>query len=44
MLNMGAEVKCMTDVMKKRHTKNSVNFILNFSSNYRQVNTSCNID
>ena len=43
MLNMGAEVKCVTDVTKK-DSKNSVNFISNFSSNYWQVNTGYNID
>ena len=37
--NMGVDVKCVTDVMIKRHSKNSVNFISNFSSNYSQVNT-----
>ena len=44
MLNMGAEVKCVTDVTKKGHSTNSVNFISNFSSNYWQVNIGPNID
>ena len=45
MLDMGAEVKCVTDLTKKGHIAkiSRVNFISNFSSNYSQMNTGCNI-
>ena len=38
-----AVITCVTDVTKKGHGKNLVNFIWNFSSNYKQVKTGCDI-